>query len=608
MRPLLKALLCFCLGYLNGTPLALAESPVVCTMPRLPPHLRTNALSTSQENAIASFWCDNGYTLVGSATSSCTAQAQWHPPTPSCQADTFNTTCEFPLRNPFIVHNVTTFPVLPGTVAAYSCDAGFVLIGPMMRLCASDGNWTSSDPICAAKVSDNRRVAAVSQNVDFTTNPGMRGAAILDGNQYQCSIADATNRVAESFWKIDLLEKLTVDFVVLIFQFRIDITINLLSSWNENDPNPTRLTEQDYLLTNWSGNVDGEEVTTYEYRLTTSGQLRYLTIQIPKTSFSPIYLCEVMVLSKKASASSQCWNTRDLWNKANTMTVGNGTCFSIIRSVHDTWSKGYSVCSAINNGKLATHVSLDQQRLLTAHLVAVNTTNTDRFWIGGHANVGSKGREEWMWEDDTAIKEFYWGIGQPSMTTGFKPCISLNKNLRWSWDDQPCDNHYNYICEHDILSCGQPDVPANTFVEGERLGYFYPITLVSSIGTKINYTCPDDYELDGARERVCKNGGKWSGKAPYCWKKGATKPTEPPAKQVAKTGLPIGAIVAIIAGIILGILLIVAIILFVVYKKKRGGTSMMKYTSKTESAETLDVDEKKGGKGTKTNYASTSER
>ena len=37
------------------------------------------------------------------------------------------------------------------TLANYSCDEGFQLMGPMFRNCQIDGNWTGEAPTCVCK-------------------------------------------------------------------------------------------------------------------------------------------------------------------------------------------------------------------------------------------------------------------------------------------------------------------------------------------------------------------------------------------------------------------------------------------------------------------------
>ena len=36
-------------------------------------------------------------------------------------------------------------------VASYSCNEGFILMGPTARTCQSNGNWTDNAPVCQSK-------------------------------------------------------------------------------------------------------------------------------------------------------------------------------------------------------------------------------------------------------------------------------------------------------------------------------------------------------------------------------------------------------------------------------------------------------------------------
>ena len=40
-----------------------------------------------------------------------------------------------------------------GTVATYSCDTGYLLVGDTTRVCQVDGTWDSTSPICERKPS-----------------------------------------------------------------------------------------------------------------------------------------------------------------------------------------------------------------------------------------------------------------------------------------------------------------------------------------------------------------------------------------------------------------------------------------------------------------------
>ena len=47
-------------------------------------------------------------------------------------------------------------------VANYSCDMGFELVGPIVRNCMRDGNWSGSEPFCERKSLMSKTVVHVS--------------------------------------------------------------------------------------------------------------------------------------------------------------------------------------------------------------------------------------------------------------------------------------------------------------------------------------------------------------------------------------------------------------------------------------------------------------
>ncbi len=125
-------------------------------------------------NTIATFTCDNGYTLTGGGFRACQKDGTWSGSAVSCQ-------CEFPLHlnsyftfidtvntgpteppttcsdltvpaNGMIGYNMGTASLRPvGTVATYTCNTGYTLNGGTTRTCGSDGVWSGSAPTCQGK-------------------------------------------------------------------------------------------------------------------------------------------------------------------------------------------------------------------------------------------------------------------------------------------------------------------------------------------------------------------------------------------------------------------------------------------------------------------------
>ncbi|XP_065189082.1 sushi, von Willebrand factor type A, EGF and pentraxin domain-containing protein 1-like [Sycon ciliatum] len=93
-------------------------------------------------DAIRTYTCNQGYTLVGSPTTKCVLDGVWSAPEPTCQ----RVTC-LPLTHP------TNGLVTPGdnnvnAIRNYTCIKGFTLVGFPSTTCLSNGVWSTHQPTC----------------------------------------------------------------------------------------------------------------------------------------------------------------------------------------------------------------------------------------------------------------------------------------------------------------------------------------------------------------------------------------------------------------------------------------------------------------------------
>ncbi|NXK65975.1 LYAM3 protein, partial [Sylvietta virens] len=95
-----------------------------------------------------SFSCQTGFVLMGLESRECTATGTWTGDTPQCEAiacpvlrapDQGELNCSHP-------HGNFTF----GSTCAFSCQKGFVLMGPESCECTATGTWTTGTPHCEA--------------------------------------------------------------------------------------------------------------------------------------------------------------------------------------------------------------------------------------------------------------------------------------------------------------------------------------------------------------------------------------------------------------------------------------------------------------------------
>ncbi|XP_064386214.1 sushi, von Willebrand factor type A, EGF and pentraxin domain-containing protein 1-like [Halichondria panicea] len=116
----------------------------------------TDGLADSRPiNTIATFTCDNGYTLTGGSFRACQNDGTWSETAPTCQVNTGPTkpptTCPDLIAptNGMIGYNMGIASLRPvNTVATFTCDNGYTLNGGSTRTCGSDGVWSGSAPTC----------------------------------------------------------------------------------------------------------------------------------------------------------------------------------------------------------------------------------------------------------------------------------------------------------------------------------------------------------------------------------------------------------------------------------------------------------------------------
>ncbi|XP_064928384.1 P-selectin isoform X3 [Columba livia] len=98
--------------------------------------------------SVCAFSCQTGFALTGPDSRKCTAMGTWTGDTPRCEAitcpelsapDWGQLNCSHP-------HGDFAF----GSVCAFSCQTGFVLMGPESRECMAAGTWTGDAPRCEA--------------------------------------------------------------------------------------------------------------------------------------------------------------------------------------------------------------------------------------------------------------------------------------------------------------------------------------------------------------------------------------------------------------------------------------------------------------------------
>ncbi|XP_074650227.1 sushi, von Willebrand factor type A, EGF and pentraxin domain-containing protein 1-like [Tubulanus polymorphus] len=140
---------------LEGSPIATCQSTMAwkflndnvpsCKAKACPaPVALTNGDSSNtglQIGSYLTFYCKPGYTLIGTATSTCGANGAWSSVPPKCEADHCG-------RPPLVKYSkVTWTSQLQGSTAIFKCDAGYVIDGNSAVTCLANKLW-GTHPLC----------------------------------------------------------------------------------------------------------------------------------------------------------------------------------------------------------------------------------------------------------------------------------------------------------------------------------------------------------------------------------------------------------------------------------------------------------------------------
>ena len=117
-------------------------------------------ITTLTVGSVATYTCNNGYTLNGTNTRRCEQNGQWTLQPPTCSRKSEILASDHsdhslfplavdcgPLNNP--THGLVT---LSGTtfnnMATYSCNSAYTLNGAEMRTCQASGRWSNAELTC----------------------------------------------------------------------------------------------------------------------------------------------------------------------------------------------------------------------------------------------------------------------------------------------------------------------------------------------------------------------------------------------------------------------------------------------------------------------------
>ena len=92
--------------------------------------------------SVATYDCIHGYNLVGVYRRTCQGNGEWSDSSPACEKQQCDSLSDIQDGRVIVLSNTV------GSVARYSCNRGFTLVGVEKRTCQINGQWSSTEPYC----------------------------------------------------------------------------------------------------------------------------------------------------------------------------------------------------------------------------------------------------------------------------------------------------------------------------------------------------------------------------------------------------------------------------------------------------------------------------
>lgn len=104
-------------------------------------------VSSYSENSIATYQCNSGYKLIGNDTRQCLLGGKWTNQEPFCQYVDCGQPKSIANGNYQLVNMTTNYL----SVALYSCNDNYTLVGNNKMICSHNNRWTGKEPQCSRK-------------------------------------------------------------------------------------------------------------------------------------------------------------------------------------------------------------------------------------------------------------------------------------------------------------------------------------------------------------------------------------------------------------------------------------------------------------------------
>ncbi|XP_011860951.1 PREDICTED: uncharacterized protein LOC105558062 [Vollenhovia emeryi] len=399
----------------------------------------------------------------------------------------------------------TTFP--EGTVATYSCERGFELLGPSRRECQAGGTWVPEGvPFCVLNV-------AAGKAPMQSSTPDGSGAIphrAVDGSTSQrftpqtCTLTKPEHK---PWWYVNLLEPYMVQLVRLDFgkQCCGNIPGTIVVRVGNNRPdlgtNP--------ICNEFTGSLEEGQPLFLPCNPPMPGAFVSVHLEIRGSAFVELSLCEAFVYTDQALPIERCPQFRD--QPPGSTATYNGKCYIFYNRNPLMFNDALTFCRD-RGGTLVDESNPALQGFLSWELWRRHRGDTSsHYWLG--AVRDQRNRMSWRWTGSSEEVSVSFWDPPPGLTE--EDCARYNGSNGWLWATISCLARLNFICQHQPKACGRPEQPPNSTMTVIRTpsrtsGNVY------QVGATVEYSCNEGSFLIGPASRTCLDTGFYNEFPPVC--------------------------------------------------------------------------------------------
>jgi len=400
--------------------------------------------------------------------------------------------CGFPGAPAHSTVEFSTQSVGPGTVARYSCDRGFELLGPARRICNSNGTWVPQGiPFCVLNV------AAGKAPMQSSVVDGGIPQKAVDGSTssfYDPSTCTLTEVERAPWWYVNLLEPYMVQLVRVDFgqsccakNKEATIVVRVGNNRPDLGVNP--------ICNRFTGVIEEGRPLFLPCNPPMPGA--FVSIHFEGPPGVSLSICEAFVYTDQALPIERCPTFRD--QPPGSTATYNGKCYIFYNSAPTNFQDAMDFCSA-RGGTLVDESNPALQGFLSWELWRRHKGDANgQYWLGAIRDTTDP--KNWKWINGKTVTVSFWNL-----PGGNENCARFDGTKGWLWSDTNCGLKLNFICQHQPTTCGKPEQPPNSTLVAPNF----------NVGTRIEYSCDDGHLLVGPSQRSCLPTGFYSEFPPVC--------------------------------------------------------------------------------------------